>query len=60
MRLSQSHQGKRISPLSVLEQLLVVVPDPISNLQSIRKRISLESALSTDQDFAAVDGDLPG
>ncbi len=60
MRLGQSHQGKRISPLSVLEQLLVVVPDPISNLQSIRKRISLESALSTDQDFAAVDGDLPG
>ncbi len=60
MRLVQSHQGKRIGPLSVLEQLLVVVPDPISNLQSIRKRISLESALSTDQDFAAVDGDLPG
>lgn len=60
MRLGQSHQGKRIGPLSVLEQLLVVVPDPISNLQSIRKRISLESALSTDQDFAAVDGDLPG
>jgi hypothetical protein len=60
MRLGQSHQDKRIGPLSVLDQLLMVVPDPIGNLKSIRKRIRLESALSTDQDFTAVDGDLPG
>lgn len=60
MRLGQRHQDKRIGPLSVLDQLLMVVPDPIGNLQSIRKRIRLESALSTDQDFTAVDGDLPG
>ena len=56
MWLVYAHLDERVRPLAVFSQLLMMLPEAISNFQRIRQRCRPERALSADEDLSAADG----
>jgi hypothetical protein len=57
--LSQTHFDEWIRSGSVQSQFLMVLPDPISDLQCTNQSIGLKAAVGAHQDLPAFNGEVP-